>query len=165
MACKADLLEPLRPAIPFQKGEKEDRCLSHQEPIMSTSLSRMLRSRTTGIFLYGLTLTPLAGCHHRSAVPAEPSPAENVTVGDGEEQVRNVKATAPGAFAVVVGLRDYATAHDVPAAWQHLVDWHAGAEPVVLLFSAGGRACAVTPWQAARVVTGQRYSCIWKASH
>ncbi len=77
----------------------------------------------------------------------------------------SLKATAPGTFAVVVGLRDYANAHAVPAPWQHLVEWHAGTEPVVLILSASGRGCAVTPWQAARVVIGQRYSCVWKASH
>jgi len=75
---------------------------------VSTSRCRALLLRVSGILLCGLTLTPLAGCHHRSSVPAEPSPVEKVPVGYGEqsreqaggavqsataEQLRNVNAS------------------------------------------------------------------------
>jgi TonB-dependent SusC/RagA subfamily outer membrane receptor len=65
-------------------------------------------SRVAAILVYGLALTPLAACHHRSPVSGEPSPAEKVKVGYGEqsreqtggavqsvtaEQLRSVKAT------------------------------------------------------------------------
>jgi TonB-dependent SusC/RagA subfamily outer membrane receptor len=41
--------------------------------------------RVATMLVYGLTLTPLAACHHRSPVSGEPSPAETVKVGYGEQ--------------------------------------------------------------------------------
>lgn len=75
---------------------------------MSMSLSRALLSRASGVLLLGLTLPALSACHHRPSVAAEPSPAEKVKVGYGEqsreqtggavqsataEELSNVKAT------------------------------------------------------------------------
>lgn len=73
--------------------------------------------------------------------------------------------TAPlGHSEFVEAIRDYKP-RDVPAAFQHLVDWHAGTEPVVLVFTAGGRrACAITPHEATRVVLRRPFRCRWSAA-
>ena len=44
-----------------------------------------MSSRVAAILVYGLALTPVAACHHRSPVSREPSPAEKVKVGYGEQ--------------------------------------------------------------------------------
>lgn len=72
-------------------------------------------------------------------------------------------ASDPSDF--VDAVRDYAKPQDIPASFQHLVDWHVGIQPVVLLLAAGGRrACAVTPMEASRVIIGQPYRCRWSGA-
>ena len=72
--------------------------------------------------------------------------------------------TALGTFHLVEAIVDYRP-HDVPAAFQHLVDWHAGTASVVLLYGVGGRrACAITPVQAAYVIVGKPFRCHWSAA-
>ncbi len=44
-----------------------------------------MSSRVAAILVYGLALTPLGACHHRSPVSGEPSPAEKAKVGYGEQ--------------------------------------------------------------------------------
>lgn len=72
-------------------------------------------------------------------------------------------AHGPGTYAFVEAIRDYARPHDVPVPFHHLVDWHGGTDPVVLLLSAGGDlACAITPLEAMQVVLRHPYRCRWR---
>jgi hypothetical protein len=65
----------------------------------------------------------------------------------------------------VEAIQDYEVPRNVPAPFQHLVEWHAGTGPVVLLLTQGGqRACAITPVEAARVTINRRYDCRWSAA-
>jgi hypothetical protein len=78
---------------------------------------------------------------------------------------RAAPSAAPRSSEFVEAIRDYAKPRDVPAAFQHLVDWHAGSGHVVLLIGVGGRrACAVSPEEATRVIAGQRYRCSWRGA-
>ncbi len=61
---------------------------------------------------------------------------------------------------VVRDYDDFVSPRVVPDQWQHLVDWH-GTGPVVLVFSASGRACAITQWQAHDVIIGRLFRCGW----
>lgn len=54
--------EPLHTAIPFRKGEN----------LKGETVS----PRIAGILVYGLTLTPLAACHHGASVAERSSPAQ-----------------------------------------------------------------------------------------
>lgn len=72
-------------------------------------------------------------------------------------------ALGPATSEPVGEIWDYQRPRDVPRAFQHLVDWHGGTDPVVLLFSARGRrACAITPREAVQVILGRLYRCRWR---
>lgn len=74
-----------------------------------------------------------------------------------------VSASAPS--ALVEAIWDYADPHDVPAPFQHLVEWHSGTGPVVLLITAGGRrACAISAQEATGVLIHKPYRCRWSAA-
>jgi hypothetical protein len=74
-------------------------------------------------------------------------------------------ADGPATSAFVEAIWDYRTPRDVPAAFRHVVDWHGGTGPVVLLLSAGGQlACAITPVEAVQVIVGRPYRCRWRAA-
>ncbi len=64
---------------------------------------------------------------------------------------------------IVRDVDDFVVPHAVPDHWRHLVDWHSGSSPVVLLFSMGGRACAISQWQAHDVNLGRPFRCNWSA--
>ncbi|MBI2071827.1 MAG: hypothetical protein HYT81_02115 [Gemmatimonadetes bacterium] len=92
-------------------------------------------------------------------------PANGPGSSDLAEAVATAPADVPVSSGFVEAIRDYAKPRDVPAAFQHLVDWHAGLDPVVLLFTAGGRrACAIPAREATRVVPRQPYRCRWSAA-
>jgi hypothetical protein len=56
---------------------------------------------------------------------------------------------------------DFSSGRRVPLRYQHMVDWHAGQEQVVILLS-GGMACAVSSWEATKVIVGRTYGCQWR---
>jgi len=58
-----------------------------------------MSSRVAAILVYGFALTPLAACHHRSPVSGEPSPAEKVKVGYGEQSREQVGRAVQSATA------------------------------------------------------------------
>lgn len=100
----------------------------------------------------GLLLS--AACAHSADETYEFTPSTAVRPSD-----------APGTYEYVEAIRDYSKPRDVPAAFQHLVEWHAGTGPVVLLFTAAGRrACAVQPTEAWKVVIHKPYRCRWTAA-
>lgn len=84
-------------------------------------------------------------------------PAMDVDVRLAELQLR-------GTPDIVRSYGDFISPRAVPGQWQHLVDWHAGTDPVVLLFSASGRACAITQWQAYDVTIGHPFRCAWRVA-
>lgn len=97
----------------------------------------------------------LAACAHSADQLYQFTPSTAVRPSD-----------APGTYEYVEAIRDYGKPRDVPARFQHLVDWHAGMGPVVLLFTAGGRrVCAIPPAEAWRVVVHKPYRCRWSAAH
>jgi TonB-dependent SusC/RagA subfamily outer membrane receptor len=51
---------------------------------MSLRLSRVSLARVAGILICGSTFVALSGCVHRSPAVDAPSPAERVTVGNGQ---------------------------------------------------------------------------------
>ena len=74
-------------------------------------------------------------------------------------------AGGPPTSEPVEAIWDYVRPRDVPLAFQHLVDWHGGTDPVVLLVSARGqRACAITPLEAVQVILRHPYRCRWRSA-
>lgn len=89
--------------------------------------------------------TLLVACTHGVATPAQPP-----------------KHLQTSHF--VEAIVDFEKQHDVPPAFQHLVDWHAGQGSVVLLLAQNGHlACAVTPVEAAKVLIHHPYRCRWSS--
>ena len=62
-----------------------------------------MSSRIAGIFACGLALTPLAACHHKSSILAEPTPAEKVKVGYGEQSREQTGGAVQSATAEELG--------------------------------------------------------------
>ncbi len=58
-----------------------------------------MSSRVSRILVWGVTVASLAGCTHRSLVPAEPAPAEKVKVGFGEQSREQIGGAVQSAKA------------------------------------------------------------------
>lgn len=62
-----------------------------------------MSSPVAAILVCGLTLAPLAACHQRSPVSGEPSPAEKVNVGYGEQSREQTGGAVQSATADALG--------------------------------------------------------------